>query len=82
MGPQTASLGFHFAPSDGPGFFARRGWREVAFHSAREAARRLKRPMPMSCLARLGLMLGTASCREEFRRLAGVAAFARVDEIL
>lgn len=78
--PRLPGLRFDFAPVDSPEFFVRTGWREVAFHSAREEARRLKRPMPMSCLARLGLMLGTPSFREEFRRLAGVAVLTRVNE--
>jgi methyltransferase (TIGR00027 family) len=80
--PRLPALSFHFAPADSAGFFARTGWREIAFHSAREEARRLKRPLPMSCLARLGLVLGTPSFREEFRRLAGVASLTRVNELL
>jgi methyltransferase (TIGR00027 family) len=76
------ALGFHFAPADSPEFFVRMGWREVAFHSSREEARSFKRPLPLPWFSGLGLMLATPSFREEFRRLAGVASFARVDEIL
>jgi len=71
LGPGQAT--FQFAPADANQFFAASGWREALFLSSREEARRLGRPMPLPWLVRALLWLSTASHREEFRRLSGVA---------
>jgi methyltransferase (TIGR00027 family) len=75
--PKLRGAEFRFAPADSVGFFARLGWREHSFHSSQEEARRLNRAAPTPWFSRLALMLASNSFREEFRRLSGVALFAR-----
>jgi methyltransferase (TIGR00027 family) len=61
---------FRFAPAEGPGFFARFGWRQAQWSSTFEDAHRLKREMPLAWLYRLVLRLSSARRREEFRRFS------------
>lgn len=68
---------FHFAPADSVRFFGKLGWQEHSFHSADEEARRLNRAPRIPWLARLVTKLSTASVREEFRRLSGIADMER-----
>jgi methyltransferase (TIGR00027 family) len=68
---------FHFAPADSGRFFGKLGWQEHTFHSSHDEARRLNRAPHIPWLARLVTMLSTASVREEFRRLSGIAVMAR-----
>ena len=63
---------FRFAPAAGTDFFRPFGWREVAFRSAMEDARRLGREMRMMWLWRLIGRLGSAERREEGRRMSAV----------
>jgi methyltransferase (TIGR00027 family) len=74
---KLASSEFRFAPADSVEFFRRLGWREHSFHSAQEEARRLNRSVPVPLLGRLLFFMAGSSAREELRRLAGVALFAR-----
>lgn len=61
---------FRFAPEENAGFFLRHGWKEAAWSSTMEDARRLKREMPMAWLWRgLGRLM-PAKRREEFRRFS------------
>jgi len=61
---------FRFAPEENSGFFLRYGWKEAAWSSTMEDARRLKREMPMAWLWRgLGRLM-PAKRREEFRRFS------------
>jgi methyltransferase (TIGR00027 family) len=68
---------FRFAPMDSVEFFASLGWREHSFHSSQEEARRLNRAVRVPWISRFALMLSSASFREEYRRLSGVALLAR-----
>jgi methyltransferase (TIGR00027 family) len=68
---------FRFAPVDSVEFFGSLGWREHSFHSSQEEARRLNRAARVPWISRLALMLSSASFREEYRRLSGVALLAR-----
>jgi methyltransferase (TIGR00027 family) len=76
-GPRLRGAEFRFGPADSVDFFSRLGWRELSFHSSQEEARRLRRATPTPLLSRIMLMLSSASFREEFRRLSGVALLAR-----
>ncbi len=78
-GPKFRDAKFQFGPRDSVGFFQQLGWREESFRSSREEAARLNRDTPMPLLSRVLLRLSSASFREEFRRLAGVALLARDD---
>ena len=51
VGPKAAP--FRFAPAESTGFFAPYGWREAAWYSSVEEARRLKREMRFMWLWRL-----------------------------
>jgi O-methyltransferase involved in polyketide biosynthesis len=75
--PRFAGTGFHFGPQDSVDYFARLGWREDAFHSADQEARRLKRAPRQQLLPWLFTKLASNSFREELRRLSGVALLAR-----
>jgi methyltransferase (TIGR00027 family) len=68
---------FQFAPEDSSAFFAPLGWREVAFRSGLEEARRLKREMPMIWLWRLLARVASAERRESFRKMSGVILLER-----
>lgn len=76
-GPRLQGAQFRFAPADSAHFFSSLGWREVAFRSSQEEAKRLHRDTPTSLLSRIMLALSAASFREEFRRLSGVALLTR-----
>lgn len=78
-GPMFRDARFQFGPRDSVGFFQKLGWREESFRSSREEAARLNRDTPMPLLSRVLLRLSSASFREEFRRLSGVAVLARAD---
>jgi methyltransferase (TIGR00027 family) len=75
--PVLRATEFHFGPQDSAAYFARLGWREDAFHSAEEEARRLRRAPRQGWLPWLFLKLGSNSFREEIRRLSGVVVLAR-----
>jgi hypothetical protein len=75
--PRLHATAFEFGLPDSVGYFARMGWREEAFHSAQEEARRLKRAPRQSWLVRLAQHLAADSFREEIRRAAGVAPLSR-----
>lgn len=62
---------FEFAPAEGPSFFERFGWREVAFRSTMEEARRLRREMRMMWLWRALSIFSSARRRAEYRRFSG-----------
>jgi methyltransferase (TIGR00027 family) len=68
---------FRFAPADSASFFASLGWRETAFRSAVEEARRLKREMPLMWLWRLLGLLTSRARREGVRRMSGVILLER-----
>jgi len=76
-GPRLRGAEFRFGPPDSVDFFERLGWCELAFRSSQEEARRLRRSTPTPLLSRIMLALSSASVREEFRRLTGVALLAR-----
>jgi methyltransferase (TIGR00027 family) len=69
---------FRFAPADSAAFFASVGWRETAFRSMMDEARRLKREMRLMWLWRLLGHLAPRARREEFRRMSGVIMLERV----
>jgi methyltransferase (TIGR00027 family) len=69
---------FRFAPADSAAFFASVGWREAAFRSTMDEARRLKREMRLMWLWRLLGHLAPRARREEFRRMSGVVMLERV----
>jgi methyltransferase (TIGR00027 family) len=70
---------FRFAPPNGTAFFEPLGWREIAYHSAIEEARRLKREMPMMWLWRLVSLFSSPARREETRRISGFVLLERQD---
>jgi len=75
--PRLRAATFQFGMPNSVDYFGRLGWREEAFHSAQEEARRLKRAPRQPWLVRLFQHLAADSFREEIRRAAGVAALAR-----
>jgi methyltransferase (TIGR00027 family) len=68
---------FRFAPADSAGFFASLGWRELAFRSAMDDARRLRREMRGMWFWRLVNRVTGRARREEFRRLSGIVLLER-----
>ena len=68
---------FRFAPAAGTGFFRPFGWREVAFRSSIDDARRLGREMRLMWLWRLLGRLGSAKRRDEARRMSAAVMMAR-----
>lgn len=68
---------FRFAPADTSGFFGALGWREVAFRSAMEDARRLRREMRGMWFWRLLSRFTSGVRREEFRRMSGIVVLER-----
>jgi methyltransferase (TIGR00027 family) len=76
-GPKLRGAAFQFGPADSVEFFRKLGWHELLFCSSQVEARRLNRGTAMPLLSRLLLLLSSASRREEFKRLAGVALLAR-----
>jgi methyltransferase (TIGR00027 family) len=68
---------FQFAPPDSRALFQSLGWREDAFRSSLEEARRLRRAAPIPWLTRVLIWLGSQSRREEFRRLSGTVLMER-----
>ena len=62
---------FQFAPVEGTRFFEPFGWREVAYRSTMEDARRLHREMRMMWLWRFLSIFSSTKRREEYRRFAG-----------
>jgi methyltransferase (TIGR00027 family) len=68
---------FRFAPADSAAFFASLGWRELAFRSAMEDARRLRREMRGMWLWRLLSRFTRGVRREEFRRMSGIVLLER-----
>ena len=74
---EKANAPFQFAPAEGTAFFAPHGWRELAFRSAMEEARRMRREMKGSWFWRLLLPLYSAKRREGFRRMSGSVLLER-----
>jgi hypothetical protein len=68
---------FLFAPAEGTRFLAPFGWREVAFRSSSDEARRFRREMRGAWLWRLLAGLAPADKREAFRRMSGFALLGR-----
>jgi methyltransferase (TIGR00027 family) len=68
---ERGSAPFKFGPAEGTKFFERFGWREVAFRSTMEEARRLRREMRMMWLWRALSIFSSASRRAEYRRFSG-----------
>jgi methyltransferase (TIGR00027 family) len=68
---------FRFAPADSAAFFASLGWRELAFRSAMEDARRLRREMRGMWFWRLLSRFTRGVRREEFRRMSGIVLLER-----
>lgn len=75
--PRMEVANFGFGPADSIAYFSRLGWREQAFYSLQEEARRVRRAPHVGWLASLSLKLASNSFREEMRRLAGVVVLAR-----
>jgi methyltransferase (TIGR00027 family) len=69
---------FKFAPAESTEFFRPLGWREVAFNSSMDAARRLKREMSMMWLWRAIGRLYPKRRREEFARFSGFPLLERL----
>jgi O-methyltransferase involved in polyketide biosynthesis len=69
---------FTFAPAEGTKFFEKFGWKETAFRSANEEAKRLGREMSMMWLWRFISRLGSAERRESFRRMSGFVLLERL----
>jgi methyltransferase (TIGR00027 family) len=70
-------VAFQFAPAESTEFFRPFGWREEAFRSSLEEARRLQRQAPSTWMSRLLLWFSSPSRREEFRRMAGTTLMTR-----
>lgn len=68
---------FQFAPAEGTRFFEPFGWRELAFRSMMEEARRLNREMRMMWLWRLMSIFSSAKRRAEYRRFSGTVLLER-----
>jgi len=68
---------FQFAPADGTKFFEKFGWKEAAFRSMMDEARRLNREMGGAWLWRPIMKLYPKRMQEQFRRFSGVALLAR-----
>lgn len=75
---RAGSAPFRFAPAEGPAFFERFGWREIAFRSGSDEARRLHREMRLMWLWRLLGRLASAERQERFRRMSGYVMLERV----
>jgi methyltransferase (TIGR00027 family) len=69
---ERGSAPFKFAPAEGTKFFERFGWREVAFRSTMEEARRLHREMRMMWLWRALSVFSSAERRAVYRRFSGM----------
>jgi methyltransferase (TIGR00027 family) len=76
-GRSVASSPFLFAPEDSAAFFAPLGWREIAFRSGLEEARRLGREMRLMWLYRFLNRLSGRKRREEFRKMSGYIMLER-----
>ena len=68
---------FRFAPEEGTRFFRPFGWREVAFRSSLDEARRLRREMRGMWLIRLVHRFSSPKRREEGRRMSGIVLLER-----
>ncbi|MBI1810117.1 MAG: class I SAM-dependent methyltransferase [Gemmatimonadetes bacterium] len=76
-GAAKGNAKFQFAPAEGTAWFRSHGWRERAFHSAGDAARRLHREMAGMWFWDLVARLYPKRVREEFKRMAGYVLFER-----
>lgn len=72
---------FRFGPAEGTAFFEPLGWRELAFHSSMEEARRLRREMPMMWFWRFLGRLSSAREQAAVRRMSGIVLFERDDKV-
>lgn len=68
---------FRFAPADSVSFFKRSGWREVAFRSSMDEARRLQREMRFMWLWRLLGRFASSARRADMRRFSGYILLER-----
>lgn len=68
---------FRFAPASGTQFFTPYGWRELAFRSTMDEAKRLHRQMRMMWFWNFLGRFYPARLREEFRRMSGVVLLER-----
>jgi methyltransferase (TIGR00027 family) len=69
---------FRFAPESGTKFFEPSGWRELEYHSAMEAARRLDREMKGMWFWRLIGRLYSKKRQAEFSRMSGFPLLERI----
>ena len=67
-----------FGPAEGPRFFEPYGWREIAFRSTWDEARRLRREMALAWLWRLLARLSPEEKRREFTRMSGIVLMERI----
>jgi methyltransferase (TIGR00027 family) len=67
-----------FAPAEGPRFFEPYGWKEIAFRSTWDEARRLRREMAFAWLWRLLARLSPEEKRRELTRMSGIVVLERV----
>ena len=74
---QKGNAPFQFAPADGTGFFTPLGWREVAFRSTADEARRLNREMKGAWLWRLIGAFYSAQRKAEIKRMSILALLER-----
>jgi methyltransferase (TIGR00027 family) len=75
---QMANAPFQFAPEAGTKFFEPFGWRELAYHSQMEEARRLDREMPGMWFWRLIGKLYSKKRQAEFLRMSGFPLLERI----
>jgi methyltransferase (TIGR00027 family) len=69
---------FRFAPPNGTDFFRELGWREVAYRSALDEARRLHREMPMMWFWRFLGRFSSPERQKEMQRMSGFVLLERV----
>jgi methyltransferase (TIGR00027 family) len=74
---QAGNAPFQFAPADGTKFFEQFGWRELAFRSGMEEARRLNREMNGMWFWRWVGKLYPKRIQEQFRRFNGYVLLER-----
>ena len=66
-----------FGPAEGPRFFEPHGWKEIAFRSTWDEARRLHREMAFAWLWRLIARLSPEEKRRELTRMSGIVVMER-----
>lgn len=74
---QAGAAPFLFGPEDGTEFFVPHGWRELAFRSSAEEAKRLKRQMKGAWMWKLFGLIATAKQKAKFKRFSGIVLLER-----